>query len=302
MVRTGKLSTEGQECVPDSGPAGGPGGRDTRGSCRNSGEQVPGLLGVPTSDGFGPPPSRGDRLLSCGRNDRAPAFEVETSQPWVRGSGRARGVGAKAVAPGGGGGLTVAGPLSDGQHLLSRQLRLLHGRCGSWASRQAGDKTRWHESGVSGESGEEGRAGVWSGWLLAKGPCGGCGLAHSPHTRAAVSACGLRAVLRGHRPNGASEEIAAARLWGRPRGHPFTVCSRGRLEFGGSNSLALDIVPTTASAGLAHGLEEDRILDTQMEEARVMSSAQTQPSFSCPSCPGTSLGGGCRRPDRTPVP
>lgn len=37
--------------------------------------------------------------------------------------------------------VTVAGPLPDGQHLLSRQLRLLHGRRGPRASRQAGDET-----------------------------------------------------------------------------------------------------------------------------------------------------------------
>lgn len=149
------------------------------------------------------------------------------------------------------------------------------------------DKLGTRQGGMSSGSREESRAGrtaqaFRSGWLLAKGPRGGRGLAHSPHTRVAVSACGLRAVLGGHRPIGASEETAAARLWGRPRGHPFTVRSRGCLEFGGSDSLALEVLPTMPSAGLAHGLEEDRILSTQMEEARVMSSAQTQPSFSSP--------------------
>ena len=73
--------------------------------------------------------------------------------------------------------VTVAGPLPDGQHLLSRQLRLLHGRRGPRASRQAGDETG---GGVSrrfgGPPGLQGRvpraAGphiTRLGWLPAKG-------------------------------------------------------------------------------------------------------------------------------------
>lgn len=77
--------------------------------------------------------------------------------------------------------VTVAGPLPDGQHLLSRQLRLLHGRRGPRASRQAGDETgggvsrrfRVRGGGDPGLQGKLPRAAgphiTRLGWLPAKG-------------------------------------------------------------------------------------------------------------------------------------
>ena len=65
--------------------------------------------------------------LWTGRSDRSP--------PCTRGRGGRMGEAGREGA------VTVAGPLPDGQHLLSRQFRLLHGGRGPWASRQAGGET-----------------------------------------------------------------------------------------------------------------------------------------------------------------
>lgn len=88
-----------------------------RGGAGVLGRKSLGLLGIPASLGMPPSSHQAHWLLRCGRNNPARAFEAEALQPW--GSGQAElGPGARPKQPRGGV-LTVAGPLSDGQHLLS---------------------------------------------------------------------------------------------------------------------------------------------------------------------------------------
>lgn len=147
--------------------------------------------------------------VAGGRLTRLPGRPPPVDWLWTGGSDRsppARGAGAGGWGRPGGGTVTVAGPLPDGQHLLSRQFRLLHGGRGPRASRQAGGKT-------------------------------GDGVSHALGTPAAGRAARGPAWQRGHQPGrGQARQGPGSSGWLGDQGHGMAGPRSGRRAPGRQSS------------------------------------------------------------------